>query len=472
MDANSLSPKDAAKSSDIDETDLRHLQEAVDALRRRKNDERGAEKARTEAKEWEQIQKGLEKEAKLAKDRREYEERVAEEARRKAHSIEASTGRDTSNDFSFIPTPFQGKREMSPFDFPSKPAADNNIFSFLGGNRSSIEEQRSPTPRSLTLPVSVEKKESWLTFLFDFFGANRQKEEPGQGTITLEPAKRISVFDLFVSPDIFAPKQLGRGSIVIEETKKPSIFSFFAKFGTQNGSTEIDPQRLRKLEEYESRRRTRQEKLSWLESGRSRILEEVDRNLSRKEARRLQRELEELAAGSTTTVNADPNIPQLAKWTKTPDGRITGYVAETSRKFKIGTKITTSRIKGQLIKAGVTVTTASGSQYRLGLPLSLASEESSRRYSGGQARRSGDRLSKAPPFRFSFGGIFVDDDVPSLVEWTQNEDGTITGFVNNKIGFEDGTQITTSPVDMGARSGIIVQTRGGSKYKLLKERGG
>jgi hypothetical protein len=441
----------------------------VDALRRRKNDERGAERARTEAKEWEQIQKGLEKEARLAKKRREYEERVAEEARQKARSMDASTAKDTSNDFSFLSSPFKGRKESSPFDFPAIPATDKNIFSFLGGNGGSLEEQSSPTPKSLTQPVVFEKNETWLTFLFDFFGNNRQKDEPGQGTITLEPAKRTSVFDFFVSPDMFAPKQPGRGSIVIEEPNRPSIFSFFAKFGTRNASPEVDPQRLKRLEEYESRRRTRQEKLSWLEAGRSRILEETDRTLSRKEARRLQRELEELAAGNTTTINANSNIPQLAKWTKTLDGRITGYVTETSRKYKIGTKITTSRIKGQIIKAGVTVTTTSGSQYRLGLPLSLAEE--SQKSSGGRAAASGDRPLESSPFRFAFGGIFGDDDTPSLVEWTQNEDGSITGFVNNKLGFEDGTQITTSPVELGARSGTVVQTLGGSKYKLLKERG-
>ncbi|KAG7352186.1 cathepsin propeptide inhibitor domain I29 [Nitzschia inconspicua] len=455
---------DANKSSDIGDTELRYLQEAVDALRRRKDDEQRAQRARTEAKEWEQIQRGLEKEAKLAKKRREYEERMAAEARQKAQSMESSTAGDASTEFSFLPNPFKATEGNSPFqpNFPPMPSVDNNIFSFLGGNS---EERRPRSPKSLTQPV-VEKKESWLTFLFDFFGANRQPEEPGQGTITLEPAKRTTVFDFFVSPEMFAQKQPGRGSITIEEPKKPSIFSFFAKFGDRDGPQETDPQRRKRLEEYERRRRTRQEKLSWLEEGRSRILEESDRNLSRKEARRLQRELEELAAGNITAM--DPNIPQLAKWTKTPDGRITGYVADTTRKFKMGTKITTSRIKGQVIKAGVTVTTTSGSQYRLGLPLSLASE-GSRRTDGGQATPD-NRRATIPPFRFPFGGVFGDPDVPSLVEWTQNEDGTITGFVNNKIGFEDGTQITTSPVDLGVQSGMTVQTRGGSKYKLLKER--
>ena len=56
------------------------------------------------------------------------------------------------------------------------------------------------------------------------------------------------------------------------------------------------------------------------------------------------------------------------------------------------------------------------------------------------------------------------------MEWVQNEDDTITGFVNNKEGFEDGTQITTSPVQKGARKGMIIQTMGGSKYKLMRQK--
>jgi hypothetical protein len=299
--------------------------------------------------------------------------------------------------------------------------------------------------------------------IFDFFGANRGQLEPGQGTITLEPAKKSSVFDLFVSPDLIAPREPGRGSITIEETK-PSIFSFFANFGKE---AKVDPERRKKVLEYETRRRSRQEKLSWLEAGRSRVLEQTDKKLSRKEARRLQRELEELAMGNFTAATQNSDIPQLAKWRRTPDGRITGYVAGSTSKYRLGTKITTSRIKGQKIKAGVIVTTGSGSRYRLGLPLADAVAQT-----GGDGREAPPRSrnSRPTPLGFLFGGMLGADDVPDLVEWTQNEDGTLTGFVNNKDGFEDGTQITTSPVNPGAKMGMIVQTRGGSKYRLLKQK--
>jgi hypothetical protein len=437
------------------------LKEAVDILRRRNADERAAEIARTETKEWQQIQEGLEQEAKRAKERREQEERMAEEARQRAQYLESSVDQGIKEEFSFFPNVFQ-------FDDDSDESTENvNPFSsFFGMGMSNPEQQRTQSYSKSTQPVVVEKKESWLKFLFQFFDSSQRVEEPGQGTLTLEPAKRTSVFDFFVSPDLFAPRQPGRGSITIEEPKKPSIFSFLAKFGPPREEKDIDPERRKKLEEYENRRRSRQEKLSWLEAGRSRILEQTDRKLSRKEARQLQRELEALAAGNSTAMNYNPNIPQLAKWTKTPDGRITGYVTESTGKYKMGTKITTSRIKGQAIKAGITVTTGSGSQYRLGLPLSLAplgpssSSESSR-----------DSTKPSFPFGNPFQGFFPgNENVPSLVEWIQNEDGTITGFVNNKEGFEDGTQITTSPVSLGAKSGMVVQTRGGSKYRLLRHK--
>ena len=57
--------------------------------------------------------------------------------------------------------------------------------------------------------------------------------------------------------------------------------------------------------------------------------------------------------------------------------------------------------------------------------------------------------------------------IPSLSNWEQNKDGSITGYVANRIGFKDGTLITTSPVKTRARAGRIVTTTGGSRYKLM-----
>jgi hypothetical protein len=79
------------------------------------------------------------------------------------------------------------------------------------------------------------------------------------------------------------------------------------------------------------------------------------------------------------------------------------------------------------------------------------------------------------PLGSFLGGLFLSGgedssggSIPTLVEWIQNEDGTLTGFVNNKEGFDDGTVITTSPVKR-AKEGMVVQTAGGSKYRLLKQ---
>jgi len=498
---------EASKISRIEEEELQHLKAAVDALRRRNEDERAVEVARTEAKEWERIQKRLEKEAKRARVRREQEERLVEEARRKAYLLKSERRRyenniaeksrdsvssseernDTSRHrvrtiepalidedstargypFSFFNRPFQfGESE----DVPNSPAVkkQENVNSIFGA--SSDFSRKRPPSKTSTKQVTIENNESWLDKLFDYFGRyNKEEEIPGLGTITLEPAKRSAVFDFFVTPNAIAP---GRGSITIEDSQKPSILSFFAKFNVpQKRIKEIDPERRKKVIDYENKLRSRQEKLSWLEAGRSRILEQKDRKISRKEARRLQRELESLAVGNSTASVPTPRIPQLVKWTQTPDGRITGWISDsTGGYYKMGTKITTSPIKGKVVKPGITVTTISGNQYRLGLSAASSSFASNTEVRPNSQRSINSRPSSISSMGDLFDRLFTGENVPSLVEWTQNEDGTLTGFVNNKEGFDDGTQIATSPVKKGVISGMLVQTKGGSKYKLLRKK--
>ena len=55
---------------------------------------------------------------------------------------------------------------------------------------------------------------------------------------------------------------------------------------------------------------------------------------------------------------------------------------------------------------------------------------------------------------------------PSLSMWTQNLDGSITGFISNSKDFRTGTKITTSPVKKGAKAGTVVTTGSGSQYRL------
>mmetsp|Transcript_5877 Transcript_5877/g.14635 ORF Transcript_5877/g.14635 Transcript_5877/m.14635 type:complete len:1341 (+) Transcript_5877:3-4025(+) len=485
--------------------ELQYLKKAVDAMRRRNHDDMAADRARTEAKEWEQIQKGLEKEAKLAKERRDNDERIAKEARQKARALKAERreherraekarrreqslrdkNRETLSKIRSLETAFEensdGQVQGNPFSFFTGPAQNGsesatenkkeNIFSFFRGSESDTETTAPPSASS-TQAVKIEKKESWIDAVFGFFAGEAIEDKiPGQGTITLEPAKQPSVFDFFISPDSIAPEKLpGQGSITIDDSQE-SIFSFFSKFGVSKKKEKaIDPVRRKRVMDYESKLRSRQEKLSLLKAGRSRILNEKDKKLSRKEARRLQRELDALATGDSTPASSicTSGIPQLAKWIQTPEGRITGWISDAAGgRYKMGTRITTSRINQKVVKPGMTVTTLSGSQYRLGMTAArdvIDSSSNNRRKDGTRA----DNLSS--PIGSLFGRLFYEENVPTLVEWIQNEDGTITGFVNNKDGFEDGTQVTTSPVKMGARKGMVIETKGGSKYKLLREK--
>ena len=505
------SQETSKKSTGVIGEELDYLKKAVDAMRRRTNDDLAADRARTDAREWEQIQRGLEKEAKRARKRREHDEGIAEVARNKARSLksesrqnekraeearrrsrslreknkrtakqissmEPASDKDSAgqgNLFSFFTNPFQsGEHEDASESSTTKKKGKKkgNIFSFFGNSESDVD-RNTPPSTSMTKPLKVEEKDGWLDAVFDFFAGDETSNKiPGQGTITLEPAKRSTMFDLFVSPETIAPaREPGRGSITIDDSQEPSsIFSFFAKFGiSEKKERVIDPVRQKRVMDYESKLRTRKEKLSRLKAGRSRILKEKDKNMSRKEARRLQRELDSLAAGNFTSSSRTSDIPQLAKWTRTPDGRITGWISDSAGgRHKMGAKITTSRIKGKVVKPGMTITTVSGSQYRLGLTAARSANDSTSNNSQNNENRASVSIS---PMGSIFGRLFAGEPVPSLVEWTQNEDGTITGFVNNKEGFEDGTQITTSPVEMGASKGMLIQTTGGSKYKLMKE---
>jgi hypothetical protein len=91
-----------------------------------------------------------------------------------------------------------------------------------------------------------------------------------------------------------------------------------------------------------------------------------------------------------------------------------------------------------------------------------ASEQSPTTNKTNAASGSSSRISST-----IFDGVFSSStNLPTLSDWEQNDDGSITGYVSNRIGFEDGTLITTSPVKTRARAGRVVTTTGGSKYKL------
>ena len=71
----------------------------------------------------------------------------------------------------------------------------------------------------------------------------------------------------------------------------------------------------------------------------------------------------------------------------------------------------------------------------------------------------------ASPFAF-FGAIGKKAEPPTLKNWKQNRDGTISGSSYDSKSFEDGTRITTSPIPRGAKKGTTVKTAGGSQYTL------
>lgn len=56
--------------------------------------------------------------------------------------------------------------------------------------------------------------------------------------------------------------------------------------------------------------------------------------------------------------------------------------------------------------------------------------------------------------------------VPTLARWTQNADGSVTGFISGSPNFRKNTKITTSPIKGKASVGAVVQTGSGSKYFL------
>ena len=98
---------------------------------------------------------------------------------------------------------------------------------------------------------------------------------------------------------------------------------------------------------------------------------------------------------------------------------------------------------------------------------------------GGQPKKDSnpEPVKQRPAAKQSFGFSFgsggnkaadkkVPVDIPSVVRFKQNKDGSITGIVKNSKNFRNGTEITTSPVKRGAKIGDIVTTSSGSKYKL------
>merc|ERR1711862_370368 len=141
-----------------------------------------------------------------------------------------------------------------------------------------------------------------------------------------------------------------------------------------------------------------------------------------------------------------PDIPSISRFVQNADGSITGRVTN-SKTFRNGTEITTSPVK-KGAKAGMVVTTLSGSKYLLKQKPSDAVRQSNI-FSIDESKKLAAAL-----------------DIPSISTFVQNANGSITGSVTNSRSFPDGTEITTSPVRESAKAGMIVTTLSGSKYLL------
>lgn len=61
------------------------------------------------------------------------------------------------------------------------------------------------------------------------------------------------------------------------------------------------------------------------------------------------------------------------------------------------------------------------------------------------------------------------EGVPTLYDWVQDVNGSLTGKVRGSKMFVDGTTVSTSPVSTGATGGTIVTTSSGSQYYLEKK---
>ena len=53
--------------------------------------------------------------------------------------------------------------------------------------------------------------------------------------------------------------------------------------------------------------------------------------------------------------------------------------------------------------------------------------------------------------------------VPTISNWRQNSDGSISGFIKNSFSFGEGEDITTSPIRGQAIGGSVIVTASGSR---------
>ena len=149
------------------------------------------------------------------------------------------------------------------------------------------------------------------------------------------------------------------------------------------------------------------------------------------------------------------SFPILTNFVQNKDGSLTGQIYN-SKNFFDGDTVTTSTVLGA-VKDGMVVTTATGSRYELeasssGIKTQRARSSKNNLQGTNELRRSatfslGQKKKPVPPANAPL--------IPTISNFKQNFDGSITGRVSNSKNFRNGTRITTTPVRKGAKAGKL-----------------
>jgi hypothetical protein len=421
---------DIMKDDDIEMTNkvLAQVRDAAKLLERRREDESAAQRARDEAEEWMRVQKKFEEQANLAQERREREEKAIEEVQRRALELEAANRK-------------RERRQQEVQAMETQRQADERVRTERVKQLRETEEQ---AVKDAQRKFKVLEQEGKSKSIFSMFQPKKASGEDKARSVATPVDEKPSVSPFsFLTGETRKKDQDGLSKKVpssVDETTKTSPFSFFA------GKTKNEEERAEIMAAYGKNQRARQEKTAKAEQQRARMLDEMA-------AREPQSGfLPNWFQNEQKKQQQSTNIPLLSLWTQNEDGTISGMI-DNSNNFNAGVIITTSPVLDR-VRAGTIVTTVSGSRYQLG--------------EAGTRRGDGETASEFLQKTFKFLGEFPKKrEVALLSDWQANVDGTITGIVQRKKGFNDGAKITTSPVAGEIRAGRVVKTCGGSFYRLL-----
>lgn len=157
--------------------------------------------------------------------------------------------------------------------------------------------------------------------------------------------------------------------------------------------------------------------------------------------------------------------PILKSWRRNQDGSITGKISN-SPEFRNNEEVTTSRIVERIIRGDQTVTSVSGSKFRLQGKMSLLPKNLDPKQIKGTfalGKKSSKKVSKT----FSVKNAKVGPrGMAVLRKWKQNKDGTISGKIFSSKGFNENQFVTTSVTKGIPEANSVATTISGSKYYL------